>query len=472
MGMQTEKNTTILLIDDNPTNLGVLYSSLNQYGYDILIEMDGKSGIEQAKKILPDLILLDIMMPGIDGFETCCQLKENSLTEDIPIIFMTALSDTVDKVKGMQLGAVDYITKPFQQEEVIARIQVHLKLRQVTLELEQEKLNLEVKVQERTAALQNALEELKETQLQLIQNEKMSSLGQLVAGIAHEINNPINFITGNINYLDNYAQDLLNIIQFCQQKYSRDSELSEMIEDASLDFVFKDLPAVISSMKMGSKRISEIVTSLRNFSRLGEASVKQVNIHEGIESTLLILKNRLDATMCRPEIKVIKSYDNLPLIKCQVGQINQVLMNLLSNAIDALDEKGEQATIHNLSTNSQTYYQIKIQTKVINSDWISISIQDSANGICEAVKSKIFDPFFTTKSVGKGTGLGLSISYKIITDKHKGRLLCLSEPGKGTEFRIEIPIASQLVNLNDLPIEKNSNEISEPVIQQSSHIYS
>jgi signal transduction histidine kinase len=469
--MQTRHSTTILLIDDNPTNLGVLYEALSQYGYEVFIEMDGKSGIEQAQKALPDLILLDVMMPGIDGFETCHQLKNNSLTQEIPIIFMTALSDSVDKVKGLQLGAVDYITKPFQQEEVIARIQVHLKLRQVTLELEQEKLNLEVKVQERTAELQTALEELKDTQLQLIQNEKMSSLGQLVAGVAHEVNNPINFIAGNINYLDNYAHDLLEIAHFCQQKYSSDSELSNIIEDIDLDFIVKDLPRLLSSMKMGSKRISEIVTSLRNFSRLDEAAVKQVNIHEGIESTLLILKNRLNATTYRPEIEVIKSYDDLPFIQCHAGQINQVLMNLFSNAIDALNEKAEQQSIRDFSINNQTAYQIKIKTKAINLDWISISIQDNGSGICEAVKSKIFDPFFTTKPVGKGTGLGLSISYKIITDKHNGRLLCLSEPGKGTEFRTEIPVKSQCVNLNNLPIANKSKEIPEPIIQQSSHTY-
>jgi signal transduction histidine kinase len=457
-------STTILLIDDNPTNLGVLYGALSQYGYEIFIEMDGKSGIEQAQKTLPDLILLDVMMPKIDGFETCHQLKSNPLTQEIPIIFMTALSDTVDKVKGLQLGAVDYITKPFQQEEVIARIQVHLKLRQVSLELEQEKLNLEVKVQERTAELQNTLEELQETQLQLIQNEKMSSLGQLVAGIAHEINNPINFIAGNINYLDNYTQDLLKISQFCQQKYSSDPELKEMTEDVDLDFLFRDLPALISSMKMGSKRISEIVKSLRNFSRLDEATLKQVNIHDGIESTLLILKNRLTATTYRPEIEVIKSYDHLPLIQCNAGEINQVLMNIVSNAIDALDEQAEQQFMHDLRINSQTAYQIKIKTKTINLDWISISIQDNGKGICKSIKSKIFDPFFTTKPVGKGTGLGLSISYQIITEKHNGRLLCLSDSGKGTEFLIEIPVESQLFNLNSMPAAKKSHEISESII--------
>jgi signal transduction histidine kinase len=461
----TQDTTTILLIDDNPTNLGVLYSALNQYGYEIFIEMDGKSGIQQAQKIVPDLILLDVMMPEIDGFETCCQLKDNPLTENIPIIFMTALSDTIDKVKGLELGAVDYITKPFQQEEVIARIQVHLKLRQVSLELEQEKLNLEVKVQERTLELKNALEELKDAQQQIIQNEKMSSLGQLVAGIAHEINNPINFISGNIKYLEVCMQELLNITCFCQQKYSNDSDLNEIIENADLDFMIKDLPRLIASMKLGSKRIGEIVAGLRNFSRLDEAAIKPANIHEGLESTLLLLKNRLNGTVCRPEIEVVKSYGDLPLIECHAGQINQVFMNILNNAIDALDDKSEQGTIDDLTSSHHKSYQINIKTQILKLGWIQIRIQDNGGGIYEAIKPKVFDPFFTTKPVGKGTGLGLSISYKIIIDKHNGQLFCLSEAGKGTEFVIEIPVESQSVSFNNTVIKPDPCQIPEAITQ-------
>ena len=460
---QTEYSTTILLIDDNPTNLGVLYTALNQYGYEIFIEMDGKSGIEQAQKTVPDLILLDVMMPGIDGFEACRQLKDNPLTENIPIIFMTALSDTIDKVKGLELGAVDYITKPFQQEEVIARIQVHLKLRQVSLELEQEKLNLEGKVQERTAELQNAMEELKEAQLQIVQNEKMSSLAQLVAGIAHEINNPINFIAGNIKYLEVCIQELFNITSFCQQKYANDSDLNEVIENADLDFMMKDLPQLISSMKLGSKRISEIVAGLRNFSRLDEAAFKPANLHEGLENTLLLLKSRLNATVCRPEIEVIKFYEDLPLVECNAGEINQVFMNILNNAIDALDDKAEQVTLDDLTSNNQKSYQINIQTHMLQSGRIQISIKDNGIGIYEAIQQKVFDPFFTTKPVGKGTGLGLSISYKIINDKHQGQLSFCSETGKGTEFVIEIPVQPQSLNVNHYLIKPESYKFPQPV---------
>ncbi len=463
----SQLNHTILLIDDNPTNLGVLYSTLSNYGYEILVEMNGESGIEQAQENLPDLILLDVMMPGIDGFETCRLLKEHPLTQDIPILFMTALSDTIDKVKGLNLGAIDYITKPFQQEEVIARIQVHLKLRQVTRELEQEKINLEQKVKVRTADLQKTLEELKETQLQLIQQEKMSSLGQLVAGIAHEVNNPINFISGNINYLNNYTKDLLSLVHFCQHKYSSDSDFQEMIEDAELDFVIQDLPEVISSMKMGAKRISEIVTSLRNFSRLDEAVIKKADIHEGLESTLLILRNRLEPTLYRPKIEVLKSYDDLPFFEYHVGHINQVFMNILSNAIDALDEKAEEDLIKHSSFDFKEDYQIMIQTKLIESNLIAVSIKDNGNGICETVKHKIFDPFFTTKPIGKGTGLGLSVSYKIITEKHHGRLICISEPGQGTEFLIELPIQCQSEALNKIPIKQKFNMISDSVFQST-----
>ena len=203
-----EEIGTILVIDDNPTNLQVLYKALSDRGYEVLVEMDGKSGIELVKNSPPDLILLDVMMPGIDGFETCSRLQADPLTKEIPIIFMTALSDTVDKVKGLSLGAVDYISKPFQQEEVLARIKVHLKLRRLSLQLTEQNQQLEERVKQRTAKLYKTIEELKQTQLHLVQSEKMSAIGQLIAGIAHEINNPVGCIVGNIEEATNTIKDL------------------------------------------------------------------------------------------------------------------------------------------------------------------------------------------------------------------------------------------------------------------------
>jgi two-component system, NtrC family, sensor kinase len=290
----------------------------------------------------------------------------------------------------------------------------------------------ETKVIDRTKALSAALQELKESQAQLIQTEKMSSLGQLVAGVAHEINNPINFIKGNVMHVDRYAQDLLKVIQAYQVHYPNPPEdLQDILEDLDLEFLQEDLVKLMSSMKMGSDRIQEIVLSLRNFSRLDESESKAVDLHEGIDSTLLILQHRLNIRSDRPKIEIIKSYDNLPLIECYPGPLNQVFMNLLANAIDALDE--------NLSQNPSPDT-IWISTQTMDPDWVRIVIADNGAGIPESVRSNIFDPFFTTKSVGHGTGLGLSISYKIITERHSGRIACDSIVGEGTKFVIEIPM--------------------------------
>ncbi len=429
---------TILIIDDSPTNLEVLYSALIDYGYEILVEMDGCSGIEQAEDNRPDLILLDVMMPGIDGFETCRRLKDNYLTKDIPIIFMTALNDTIDKVTGLKLGAVDYITKPFQHEEIIARIQVHLQLRQVTLELEEQKQLLEVKVEERTAQLTQTLAELKQAQLKLVQTEKMSSLGQLVAGIAHEVNNPINFIYGNLVHINYYSQGLINLIRTYQEKYpGKDDDIDTIIEDIDLDFLIDDLPKTVSSMKFGVDRIREIVASLRSFSRLDEASIKSVDIHEGIESTLLILQHRIKEERDTPAIGIIKDYGDLPQVECYAGQLNQVFMNLLSNAIDAVEEGVAKQRDYSKSRLLPIPC-IRISTKFVDG-WIAIHIADNGMGIKNEIQQKIFDPFFTTKPVGKGAGLGLSVSYQIIMEKHKGNLSFCSQPGEGTEFVIKIP---------------------------------
>ncbi|MCU0567718.1 MAG: response regulator [Oculatellaceae cyanobacterium Prado106] len=433
---------TILIIDDTPTNLEVLYSALSGEGYEVLVEMEGVSGIEQARNNLPDLILLDVMMPGIDGFETCRRLKADPMTQEIPVIFMTALSETENKVKGLNVGAVDYITKPFQHEEVMARVKVHLQIRRLTQQLETQNgqlqnaaADLEAKVAERTLELQMA-------HMQLLQQEKLSSLGQLVAGIAHEINNPINFIYGNCSPAQQYVQDLLDLVD-CYQTVDLSShpQIQEKIEDIDFDFVREDLPKVLDSMRMGADRIREIVLSLRNFSRLDEAEFKQADLHQGLDNTLMILHHRIKAKPDMPEIKVIKSYGELPSVNCYPGQLNQVFMNLLSNAIDALDESMEQ--------NADLSPQIQIQTTVIESDWVSIQISDNGTGISTETLYKLFDPFFTTKPIGKGTGLG--ISHQIVVEKHGGRLTCTSELGKGSTFTIEIPIHHNALEESQLP---------------------
>ncbi|BAY96182.1 multi-sensor signal transduction multi-kinase [Tolypothrix tenuis PCC 7101] len=302
--------------------------------------------------------------------------------------------------------------------------------------------NLEVKVAERTQEineknhhLQQALEELKSTQSQLIQSEKMSSLGQMIAGIAHEINNPINFIHGNINHAHEYVQDLLDLVGIYQQEYPNASTLvNNKIQDIDLEFLAEDLPKILDSMKLGSSRIRNIILGLRNFSRLDESEMKPVNIHEGIDSTLMILQHRLKENSNHPEIEVIKEYAQMPEVSCYAGQLNQVFMNILSNAIDALDD--DRYKDNSLIQNPQ----IRILTELKDTNTLRIRIADNGHGMTTQVQQKIFDPFFTTKPIGSGTGLGLSISYQVVVDKHKGQLICKSAVGEGTEFVIEIPI--------------------------------
>jgi histidine kinase len=287
---------------------------------------------------------------------------------------------------------------------------------------------LETRVAQRTEKLQTALEELRRTQLQLIQSEKMSSLGQLVGGVAHEINNPINFIYGNLHYTEEYAKNLVNLLRLYQNYYPNPvQEIVNESETIDLNFLINDFINMIDSMRIGATRVRDIVLSLRNFARLDESDRKQVNIHEGIDNTLMILDRKLSA------IQVIKKYEDLPLVNCYAGEINQVFMNLFTNAIDALSrERGSELD----STQTPT---IQICTEVMEGNQVAIRIVDNGMGMNSEVLDQIFDPFFTTKPVGKGTGLGLSISYQIVVEQHGGKLICKSEPGEGTEFTIMLP---------------------------------
>ena len=327
--------------------------------------------------------------------------------------------------------------------------------------------------------LKQALSELKKAQTHLVHNEKMSSLGQLVAGVAHEINNPVTFIYANLVHAENYTQDILGLVQLYRREYPNPtSEIQSEISAIDLDFLIEDLPKLLSSMKIGAERICEIIASLRNFSRLAEADVKAVDIHEGLDSTLTILQNRLKAQGRFPEIQVVKEYGNLPKVECYAGQLNQVFMNLLSNAIDAITsrcdasandaleelnverlkvESSEQSSNFQpsnrqpatLSTLQRATPLIRIRTEVLNNQQVVIRIADNGSGMTEHVKARLFDPFFTTKPVGAGTGLGLSISYQIVVKKHGGQLCCFSALGQGTEFVIQIPLSQCTLEVQD-----------------------
>ncbi|MEG4988721.1 PAS domain S-box protein [Microcoleus sp. BR0-C5] len=298
--------------------------------------------------------------------------------------------------------------------------------------------NSEAQSRQQAAQLAATLEQLKATNSQLVQSEKMSSLGLLLAGVAHEINNPVSFIYGNLAHLTNYTQDLFHHLELYQQHYPNPvAEIQEEREKNDLDFLAEDLPKILSSMSVGVERICQIVQSLRNFSRHDDSQMKPINIHEGIDSTLLILNHRLKGNGEKPPIQIVKQYGELPTVECFAGPINQVFMNILSNAIDALEDANTRRTCEEMRDNPS---QIRICTEV-GSNFVEIKIADNGPGITEEVKQRIFDTFFTTKPIGKGTGMGLSISYQIIVERHKGELYCTSELGKGTEFTIKMPIA-------------------------------
>ncbi len=303
------------------------------------------------------------------------------------------------------------------------------------------------------AQLQETLAELTHAQSQMLQTEKMSSLGQVVAGIAHEINNPVGFIHGNIDFVTQYTQELLKLIDLQQQALQGNTpELTAKMAEVEVDFIREDLVKVLTSMQNGTDRIKKIVLSLRNFSRLDESEMKPADIHEGLDSTLLLVQHRCQSHPQRPPIQLYKNYANLPLVECYPGQLNQVFLNVINNAIEAIEESnyyannivdnlGEEAQANNLiyPRKKSTLLQIKISTELID-DWVRIRIHDNGCGVTEEVRKNMFNPFFTTKLIGKGTGLGLSTSYQIIVEKHRGKLTCSSLLGKGTEIKIEIPL--------------------------------
>lgn len=350
-------------------------------------------------------------------------------------------------------GIVKYTSLPWKQSEIDAALELRNAIIKIVLKQADELAKLNSALQkseagerEKSSQLEKALRKLQLTQTQLIQSEKMSSLGQLVAGIAHEINNPINFIYGNIEYANNYSQELMYLVKLYQKHYNPAiAEIEQESEEIDIEFILEDLPQLLKSMKVGTERIREIVKSLRNFSRLDEAEMKAVNIHEGIDSTLLILNNRLTPKTGK-EINLIKEYGNLPLIDCYPSQLNQVFMNILVNGIDALEEAEAKGKFSEVD--EQEIPTIKIQTEVAGKNIVTIKILDNGQGMTEKVQQQIFDPFFTTKSVGKGTGIGLAISYQIVVEKHGGRIFCNSKLGEGTEFIVEIPIENNTLKIN------------------------
>ncbi|MDF5706185.1 MAG: response regulator [Nostoc sp. S4] len=412
----------ILLIDDQVI-IGEAISRIIANETDISFNYfnDSTQAIHQAIAVEPTVILLDLIMPDIDGLMLLRWFRSHPLTRDIPIIMLSSKEEPKLKAEAFAEGANDYLIKLPDAVELIARIRYHSKAYNNFKALSTATVNAKLQAQE----LEDTVRKLQTTQVQLIQTEKMSSLGRMVAGLAHEINNPINFIHGNFNHLHQHIHSLLSLIQFYQKEYPEAQKIIlEPIGEIDLDFIIDDFQKILVSMRLGTDRIKEIVLSLKNFSRLDESDKKSVNIHEGIESTLFLLNHRL-----KQKIEVIKEYANLPLVECYPAQLNQVFINVINNAIDSLLE----------NSNYQHQKQIVIITELTDLETIKVKIIDNGSGIAPEIKSKIFDPFFTTKPVNKGTGLSLAISYQIV-EKHRGKIYVNSQLGNGAEFIIEIPV--------------------------------
>jgi PAS domain S-box-containing protein len=428
---------TILIVDDEPINVQVLVNYLSEQNYHLeqaFSGMEALSMIEQGLK--PDLMLIDVMMPRMTGYEVSQKIREQYSLDELPILMLTAKNQVSDLVEAFNCGANDYLVKPILKNELLARIKLHIQL--ANLEALRQ---AEAREREKATQLELVLSKLRQTQAQLIQSEKMSSLGQLVAGVAHEINNPVTFIYGNLDYAEQYSQQLLHLLRLYQQYYPDPvPEIKAEAEAIEIEYISGDLPKIIASMQMGAERINQTVVSLKNFSRLDESQMKRVDIHEGIDSTLVILQGQLKGNNT-PEIKVIKEYGDLPKVECYPGQLNQVFMNIIANAIDALREllvtDNEQSILNNQTLATPV---IRITTLLTDNNTVQIRIADRGPGMNSEVLAKIFDPFFTTKPVGSGTGLGLSISYSVVVERHGGQLSCQTAPGEGTEFIVEIPL--------------------------------
>ena len=360
----------------------------------------------------------------IDRIKALVQVPDAELKPDnAHLLYIIAAAS------GELLQAFDAVVSQYQYESEVEQFEIDI--RQV--ELYQESCAATAASIAKASELDRTLCELKETQAQLLHSEKMSSLGELIASIVHEINNPVSFIYGNLSHVEVYTQDLLHLLRLYQEEYPNPSqEIQEHIEEMELDFLLEDLPKVMSSMQMGSDRIREIVKSMQNFSRTDNSSMTLCDLHDSIDSTVLILRNRLSPQKNRRDIDIVKDYGKLPSVECYAGQLNQVFMNLISNAIDALEEAAEEKP--------DTLLKIYIRTELAENDRVRVRIADTGSGITAQVKERMFEQFFTTKKIGKGTGLGLSIVYKILVENHRGILRCESEPGKGTEFIIELPV--------------------------------
>jgi two-component system, NtrC family, sensor kinase len=411
----------VLLVDDQVIVSEVIRRSLaSEPDIEFHYCSDPTQAIQMALALKPSVILQDLVMPEVDGLLLLRWFRLNPATAQVPMVVLSNKEDAMMKAEAFTHGANDYLIKLPDPIELVARIRYHAQAYQNLQALSLATATAQAK----TKDLELALGQLQSTQAQLIQTEKMSGLGQMVAGIAHEINNPVNFIQGNIKHIQEYLDDLFSVIAICQNSSLQvSSESQAVLDEIDLGYIRQDSHQAISSMRKGVDRISMIVKSLRNFARLDQAEQKAVDLHEGLDSTILLLQHRLGSC-----IDVVCAYDSLPLVQCYPAQLNQVFMHVLNNAIDVLKEDS-----HNVEK------KIVVTTKNAGNDRIQIQIRDNGPGIPLELQEKIFNPFFTTKPVDEGKGLGLSVSYRTIQE-HLGQINVVSSPGQGACFVIELPV--------------------------------
>ena len=418
---------SILVVDDDKLIRHIAGDILTGAGYQVFKAKSSPEGIETLKGNSVDAVLLDVVMPMESGFEMIPQI--NDINSDAAVIMMTAFVSVDSAIEAIRRGAYDYIRKPLQPDELLHSVRNALERQKLIIENRELVENLESMVRKRTTELEKANEELKSAQAQLLQTEKLSSLGQLAAGVAHEINNPIGFINSNLRTMGEYVEGLMGFVEKCEiaveaikQKdhaliTARLNDMEETKKNVGLDFIKEDIGKLITESKDGAFRVYKIVRDLRDFSRADDAERKVFDVHRALDSTLNIVWNEL-----KYKAEVVKDYGEIPDVECLPAQLNQVFMNLFVNAAQAIDAKGT----------------ITIKTYCEKAS-VFVEVSDTGSGIEEDKINKIFDPFFTTKEPGKGTGLGLSIAYNIIK-KHKGEIHVVSRVGEGTTFTVELPV--------------------------------
>jgi signal transduction histidine kinase len=420
-------NEKILLVDDEESNLRLLSQWLIPLGYDIKMAANGEEAVREARECRPDLIILDIMMPVMDGYEACRILKADPESRNIPIIMVTALLERESKLKGLSISANDFISKPIDQVELIIRVKNLLKIKAYEDLIRNHNELLEQQVRQRTADLESAYDKLKSSQDQLLQQEKMATIGVLMAGIAHEINNPVGYITSNLVSLKKYGERLIGFISEQDEVIRAGAAAPRIVEQLAarrsklkIDHILMDFPELLDESVEGADRIKKIVQDLKCFSRKDMDQMASADINQCLKSALGIVHNEL-----KYKAVVVCDYGELSPTFCNAQQLGQVFINLLINAVHAIDTQGK----------------ITVSTRQENG-LILITISDTGCGIPEDIRQSIFDPFFTTKEVGKGTGLGLAICQDII-NKHGGKLELASEIGMGTTFSVSIPVVTK-----------------------------